>query len=325
MSRYALWYISLFFPFLLIILSNVILIRHTKHRITILSALMVGFLLYSQLHYWPTLPDDCLTPSITSQWIQKNFPTLYNPPPEIFAERFGRFGEEPALNYFKVLAVFGPDCRKILLRNIPYFEIILGQKGCNFDYEKLASFLKNYLITYSVKEPLYLNLTQSEADQFLFDLQFNVWYPVKIGSIAIAWLEFGWGFPESFGTWSSAKLARLSLPCPKENRAFKLEFEMIGFLIPQHPSIGISFISGNKTLYSNIFKGDLSSRYLVGVEPPMDICKNSKSFELDIKLSEPASPFELGLSADTRHLGVALIKLRYTYPTDTGSSDIHSN
>ncbi|MBK8964369.1 MAG: hypothetical protein IPM75_15320 [Candidatus Competibacteraceae bacterium] len=112
------------------------------------------------------------------------------------------------------------------------------------------------------------------------------------------------------------------MPCLKENRAFKLEFEMGGFLVPQHPTMGISITFGNKTLYSSIFKGDLSSRYLVGVELPMNICKTSKSFELDFKINEPASPFNLGLSVDdTRQLGVALIKLRYIDPTDAASSD----
>lgn len=317
-SRYALWYIPLFFPFLIIIIPQRLsldFIRSSKYEFSGFFVFILCCALHSYIYYKPNVPSDYGTPSLFSYWIQKELPSFYNPPVEIFAERFGRVIGDPDRIFMKskkVLAILGPDCKKILLLNIPAHDKVIGQRGCGYDYDRLVNLLKEYLYSGTVKKPVYIRLTESEVDELFFNPQFDVWYPVKHGDIATDWLRSGWSNPENFGTWSNGALAELSIPCPKTQKSFKLEFEIAGFIIPQHPVIeDVSIMAGDKMLYSDTFSGDLSLKNLISVDLPETICSSSKLFDLQIKINKPVSPLELGFSADPRKLGVALIKLRY--------------
>lgn len=174
LSRYALWYIPLFFPFLLKIITALDFICLTKVKRYSLYVFIIGCLFFNLLYYRPTLPENYIKPTLVSYWIQKILPSIYNPPIEVFAERFSnRPAEMPGLINQQVLAIIGPDCRKILILNFPYHNNIAGRNDCFYMTDSLVKFLKQQIsinltsesISENLKKSKYIRLTEDEAVQ----------------------------------------------------------------------------------------------------------------------------------------------------------------
>jgi len=108
-ARYALWYLPIFLPLLLLILRTV---THTKITVYVF-ALTAG--IFGSVNYYlnnPALGEQYTRPSFLSLFIQKNFSFIYFPPAEIFAERYGNADGNAGL---KTRAILGPDCKKLLI------------------------------------------------------------------------------------------------------------------------------------------------------------------------------------------------------------------
>jgi len=126
-ARYALWYLPLFFP--LIVKSLGFASKSMKLLIPLLSV-ATALSLMSTYSNFPTLPESYTSPSLASQFIQSNAPWAYNPPPEIFAERYSGVGE--GVHKSMPRAVFGPDCKKVLVFAGPERTAIFAPPDCVF-------------------------------------------------------------------------------------------------------------------------------------------------------------------------------------------------
>ncbi len=309
LARYALWYLALFFPAILLILYSIIFSKWIS--ILSIGVLFFGIFLNFQQNN-PSLNERYLTPSPVSMFIQTNFPNIYNPPPEIFAERYGGFGE--SARTWDTIAIIGPDCRKYLFINpvIPEKQqAISGLKGCGFDFDKLKEMLehKNYLI--QSKNLVYYTFSEKELYEITYLPQLKEWLYATIDGRATGMMGAGWSDPENWGTWSISKRATLKISCPliedPPGETLSIKLEMQPFVTPKHPQVAIKINIGNNQAWS----GTLDKVKIVKIDLPKNTCVSNEKLILKFLIDNSVSPASLGISGDQREIGVALLRIRF--------------
>ncbi|HET6847027.1 MAG TPA: hypothetical protein VFH29_09345, partial [Anaerolineales bacterium] len=311
-SRYALWYIPLWLPPTVFVLRNL-----AGNRWMTASAVvaLVGGLAFSAAFYRPNMPARYTVPTALSYAVQRYLPNLYNPPAEIFAERYSGLGDGAD---FARVAVLGPECHKLLIMqpNSGGITEVAGVAACGIEEGKLAQTINQNLrlgIWPTTSDPVYVRLTESEVDQSRNAPILGTWYPLTSAGAAPAYLAEGWHKPESWGTWSSQRHAVLLVWCPRiepsGSEAVQLELDLAPFTAPGRDSVGLRVISDG----SEVWKGQLRQRETLTLAVPADACAKNQPIRLEFEIANPASPLSLGLSQDARELGIALHRLRFTH------------
>lgn len=124
----------------------------------------------------------------------------------------------------------------------------------------------------------------------------------------------GWSEPEAWGTWSISKRASLRLliePVPAKNLCAELTYR--SFLPSARPRLEIACRAAGRNL--GAWQGISSSVQRIAI--PSDVISPDGALDLEFLISDPQSPAELGISADTRHLGLGIETLRLN-GADTG-------
>lgn len=314
LSRYALWYLALFFPFAWLSVEKMMASRVYAAALVTLVVLGVVF---SSAYYHPALSEfGHIYPSPVSYWLQKNLPGVYDPPAEVFAERYGGIGENPALQNAR--AVLGPDCHKALLinRSLDDGPAVLGRDPCGVDRDKLSHWIKNQLasgVWPTDGPPVYVRLADADiqANKFV-PRSAGSWYAAVPGGGAQLLMSGGWYGLEMGGTWSQGKEATLDLPCPPLEKtgpiSLAVELDLDVFASPAHPVTHISIDFDREKVWS----GALTGASLVRIALPEGLCAPDGRFMLAFHVDNPASPASLGLSSDERMLGIKLKKVRFT-------------
>jgi hypothetical protein len=125
-SRYATWYLALFFPPLLALVTR---LRGRPAYRAAFAGLAVAACAHAWAFFRPTLDESGYgRPTPLSYAIQRHAPWAYDPPAEIFAERFGGVGESFD-QLGAAMAIVGPDCRKTLLLK-PGSGTVLAPPAC---------------------------------------------------------------------------------------------------------------------------------------------------------------------------------------------------
>lgn len=309
-ARYALWYLCLFFPSLLHLMSK---IKWKPIPILLLTVICISSLLINYKSSRPSLPESYATPSFSSRVIQTYTPKLYNPPPEVFAERYGGVGEAVWLE--NPIAVIGPDCEKYLFIN----RQVIGEKDpklllpdeCGFEYfDALGFFITTPqkratpyygFLTFEEKStftngeidypgPIYLNnqMPTSELDRVLVD---------------------GWSDPENWGVWSIGSNAKIRIASPtgKLNEEIHLILILQPVLIEGHSSTFLTINVNGESKWS----GELTqvSTIAISLSPQVS---NQEEVEVEFIVENPISPLQLGVSKDSRLLGVGLIGFQFS-------------
>jgi hypothetical protein len=308
MARYAIWYLGLFFPALLLIVDH---LSWSKWFSVVFIVLLLPGAAVNLASFFPTLPVRYTTPSILSLWLQKNTPNLYNPPPEVFAKRFSGIGENPSL--WNALAIVGPDCHKILLINPSLKDVengILGGRDCGFDPGKLSQIIKEHLTNGSwagTGAPTYVRLTDAEWEESQFIPVLGNWYGVNQGSVITSLMLNGWSTPGQEGTWSDGGHATLALPYLSKESHLSIEIETSPFTAPAHPYTLLTiYIGGNRT-----WSGNLSRQTIIRIRLPDNLYISDSKPSLEFVIANPASPLSLGISTDQRALGIQLTRIRF--------------
>lgn len=122
-------------------------------------------------------------------------------------------------------------------------------------------------------------------------------------------LEYGWGVPEAWGTWSvnGYMLLRFGIS-DGEEPAIQLECCMRAFLYEGHQSIDFECRFRNRTLFRKTIMASGSHIYRWDV--PISSLDLKEHVELEFRVNKPCSPAELKASSDIRLLGVGLEWLR---------------
>lgn len=312
-SRYSLWYLGLFYPSIVFLVNHV---KNSKWHSTVLVCLSIACFVYNFNVYNLTLPEEGWRPSKLSALVQTYLPKLYNPPPEIFIERY--CGVPSCRPLF---AVIGPDCHKVLITNTSpnNNESVLGWKGCGLDFKKVAGIIKYHLSKGTwpgIVAPAYVELSSSDVEKSKFITFWNQWYAITSDYsfdpfILNENMSKGWSPPESWGIWTNGNIATLAIRCPSITREMtgneKIEFELHPFVAPNHSQVYLTI----KVDHIISWSGELEKDETVQVDFPDRICTSNSMAKVEFVVENPTSPYNLGLSSDKRLLGIGLKRLRY--------------
>ncbi len=326
LARYALWYVPLFFPICLGVgamledafarrpsgaasLDQAVYRDRTRRRLvgaTLICGL-AGGCVYSYVYFRPALTEaGAYEPSWSSALLQRYAPGLYDPPPEVFMERYGMIGESVELNHAR--AIVGPDCRKLLLlrRDNP---LVFGGPTCMYSSQKLVQVLNQSGRPGFNIDSRYVRLTDEEAARARYSVESNAWEPVDPTGLNQAVLAAGWGTSEAWGVWSSAKVPELRFPCTEGATPVRIDLSLRAFLTAGHEAIRTRFMVAGKLVEEQTFKLPDVAERVVSLAVPSGSCQDGR-VKVAIDIIEPMTPLALGLSDDARLLGVGLSRFR---------------
>lgn len=312
-SRYALWYLCLFLPALLLI------VRASRNHFWItlgLSSLGLVCVWYSVVYFLPVNGGTAhCQPSALSWWLQKNLPGLYNPPAEIFTERYGGLCEGIAAR--ETFAVIGPDCHKIYLSGMNGSDEILvtGAASCALDLDRMeqAIYQKVNSGEWSGGDGFYRFQTDENTDWKFVPLMEKDYLFAAGNSLtqSIGSRYRQWGLLEEWGFWSVGKRSTLEIPCPAYAAASDLpsylELGLEPFVQEDHPAVLASIELDGQTSWS----GKLTAPQVIRLSLPQGACAQRDELTMRIFVTDPISRAALGISGDMRRLGVGLQRLRY--------------
>lgn len=207
-SRYALWYIAPIYP---LVLASVVYAMSLRRPAQITLVLLALAACIANAGYLLPKWDNGSEPTPASRLLQRHFPGLYNPPPEVFMERFSGYGE----GIQPILAVVGPDCDKVLiLPGARPDAITTAPFRCTFVAPQLDAWARE--ISRSLAHPIYLSLRGSHAVLSSPPLvEIGRPYSFEPGTDAIRFI--GWSTPELTHRWSANTIAGIRLLLPTTN------------------------------------------------------------------------------------------------------------
>ena len=211
LARYALWYLPLAFPlFLWLARSCRPRSRGFYAALPVLAVLVAVSLNLNQ----PRRPERYTDPSMSSRLVQNNLPALYNPPPEVFLERYSGLGESIWKENPK--AVLGPDCRKMLVLQGAARHAVVASSKCMFDRSRLAAWVNSAAFEQALgpapDAATYIRMPEARAALLQMKLVAGV-HSMQAGAEGRQYLESGWGAGEDWGVWSDRAHANLLIPC----------------------------------------------------------------------------------------------------------------
>jgi hypothetical protein len=124
----------------------------------------------------------------------------------------------------------------------------------------------------------------------------------------------GWGEPESRGRWTVAPLARLlmRLARPTPAQALDLEFEAAPFLGPVHRRLPVEVWLNGGLLHSLVYEGvdkQPLDPVATRIALPAGAVGEGGDVLLEWRVQAPRSPQSLGVAADSRALGLFVVKV----------------
>lgn len=120
-------------------------------------------------------------------------------------------------------------------------------------------------------------------------------------------LMSGWAYPESWGAWSIADKATLSLPKPESN-AKSLVLETRALVSNQHPEQLVKVIINGQMRASTMLSKEDGNQIMIPLEAG-DLSGDRLAVEL--QLPNLVSPAALGIGKDDRNLAIGLKSARF--------------
>ena len=114
-----------------------------------------------------------------------------------------------------------------------------------------------------------------------------------------------WGHPEDWGVWTIGGMARIILPIPEG--ASKINLVLDAFVSGKHPRQDFELLGAGTPKSYQLIK---SQGNAVDILVPQ-AAKDAGYIEIGLKVINPISPKDLGLSDDDRHLGVGLVSATF--------------
>jgi len=139
-----------------------------------------------------------------------------------------------------------------------------------------------------------------------FKVQLNKSITFNKNGSGVPYLISGWGFPEDWGVWSVAETGKLIVPFPK-TKFQSLTITLYAFVNPLKTRQEVNFRIGK--IERSIVLNDGKWR---SISLPLSIDEiHSGYIEIAIDVKNPISPQNLGISDDSRRLGIGLISLEF--------------
>lgn len=306
-ARYGLWYLCVFFPAALHATGLLTEKTASLASKSCLSGLLFGAAILNFINYRPSLGQSYTTPSPAARWVYGHFPRLYSPNQEIFFERNSGLGEVAAI---RPSIVLGPDCHKLLLlgpgTSAPQ---VLGNSLCGMD----PSLVVRHFSDASQFTPggHYTSLSDTQITALRATAVPGLFYGPTAGPHGFQqFLGEGWGSVEPWGVWSIGNTAAVRIKLRNADDT-KVEFTLNAFLAGKHPEVTVTPILAGKPLAP--FKIDASRPLPIVWSlnlPRAFLDSHDGLLDIEFRIASPASPAELGLSADGRKLGIGLIAMK---------------
>lgn len=301
LARYALWYIPIFFPVALAAVDFIL----SKPSIAqwVCGSLVVCYAAANVYLYDPRRPESYTIPSPVSAVIQRKLPGLYNPPPEVFAERYSGYGD--GLQSHSLTAILGPSCDKLLVTPGRDPTLIAWPSRCVVDTDKLKAYAGDALQTSKVAR--YVRIANFARD---LGLNASGTYLTQVGRSGVNLLGGGWHAPESWGVWSAQTSAQVSVPCVKTDTSegFKLALSLSGFVTERRRETAVRVRSQQETIWSGMVGG---SPVEAAFELKRAACSSNNMALLTVDVDFLSSPKDNGASDDARKLGIGLRSIYY--------------
>jgi hypothetical protein len=300
LARYALWYLPLAFPLFLRVFD---LFPVGSKRFYAALAALAGLAVLSVETNDPRKPEQFSAGSLSSRFIQTHLPGLYNPPYEIFVERYSGIGEGVGAGNYR--AVFGPDCRKMIVIPGGGRANATSPADCMFDQAKVDAWVNASplvaQLAATLQAPGYARMPEEAA------VSLGKIIPLgehRVGANADGGviLGTGWSGREDWGTWSERSQATLLLPCRVPGATAPANAITVMLRLRPFQKQSISILSEGKTVWQGpITLGDQEVHFEV---KPASCERGLLSILIDIPTA--VSPMKLGMSGDARELGVGL-------------------
>jgi hypothetical protein len=298
LARYATWYIPIFYPAQVALLSALHRgwSRRTPALIVAWCALAMcalGCAAFTFAWQRPELSEaGYVAPSPVSLYVQTHFPGLYNPSPEIFAKRYGGAGESPEL--FNALAIVGPDCRKLFIGNGS--TRLYGLARCSYDEARLAEVVRR--IRSSSGPHTYVRLNDQQVDESLAVCPSSLTFSTKDDHFDS--IVKGLSGAEAWGRWSDGPQAYIGCV---SNGATSAQITAKGYSPNGRTQRMIITVNDSRAL-TYVFSG---------LEQTVDVPLNgAKEKHLSLKFSFPdaIAPSEVSTSVDNRKLAIGFVSMQ---------------
>jgi len=301
LARYALWYLPLGFP---LFLHAVALFAAPGLRRWAALAVVLWLGWSSVKVNDPRKFEQYTLPSKWSAFLQRRIPDLYNPPAEIFFERYSGLGENVYIKPPRF--ILGPDCSKMLVDPAPGRQDAIAPAACLFDQAALNAYANDARLAIDAgmakhAAPYYSKLGEEVRKRLLVVLKPGIHLASAEGDGASI-LADGWSMRENWGVWSDGHRATLVIPCNSgqyfaASTSFTLRLKLRPF---NKQAISISAATGE------LWRGPISSTdQLVELKVPAAACTDGRQ-RIVLDLPDAISPMKLMGSPDGRVLGVGL-------------------
>jgi hypothetical protein len=296
-ARYSLWYVGLFFPSILYFIS---LLYSKRKKINFIPTgiLLCTLSVLTVSQYAPFRAEQYTNPTKLSRFIQTYAPTLYSPPIPVFVGRYSGIGED-----LKISSVVGPDCLKMVIIVDPTRTDAISPANCLYSKSKLQNFVSQKRLKLSSDQ--YFTLDNKEAESIKLELM-NYILQFNDKGLGGQFLGHGWSRPESWGVWTMDNTAELFFPCKvnlKDISEIKLRFNVFG-------NQEIAIKSENPTASTKSFHFSGANREIF-IKVASNSCRQSR-LKLTLEIPGAKSPQELGVSEDSRKLGIGLVMAEFS-------------
>ncbi|MEO6967147.1 MAG: hypothetical protein ABI132_01640 [Rhodanobacteraceae bacterium] len=142
------------------------------------------------------------------------------------------------------------------------------------------------------------------------------------GEAWLQWLGLGWSGAESWGVWSAAPQAEMSInphQLPDVKNGLILHLDARVFVTPAHPRQRVDLSVDGVLIdqYSAVYPAtNLAMQIPIGEE----LLESPRRIFIDFALPDAISPKEAGTGSDTRQLAIGLIDISASANTQTGTS-----
>jgi GT2 family glycosyltransferase len=133
-------------------------------------------------------------------------------------------------------------------------------------------------------------------------------FPFRFGGSGIDLLGIGWSYAEEWGIWSTSPNASLRLPVASHEGPWNVQLTLTAFG-EEGGSVEIHVV-GEPPFGTNVWHIPAN----VPVQKQFAIHSRRADVTLEFTVPEPKSPFQLGLSTDSRRLGIGLVALTLQQP-----------
>jgi hypothetical protein len=253
-------------------------------------------------------------------WVFKHLPDLYNPEPEIFAERV--LGTE----VIEGEEVFQPKYAPFVYRKDgEILKVLLAKSSLASETIKKICGHKGQPIFTQTGQKVDLSkvkfnrlghrqkdgrewgyLSQSIYCSYTLPITINF---ASSGN-ASPFVGQGWSLPESWGRRTDATVAEIFIPpIQGEKKDIILTAIVNGFVNEQHPQQNVDIVINNKFIERWTFnhKDEISERK---IKISSELINAKFPTKITFKLQSAISPAQLNLSSDGRSLGMGLQKVR---------------